>query len=339
MKPITLFALACLTAPQALLAQTPVYTAPVGYIGHTIAGSGANPSADTYLSPTLINSVEYSGTSTVTPSGGATITLPSGVPTTFNGSYVLEITSPGSEGWWSNVVSSNATSITISDNFPASLPANVRIAVRKHSTITTFLGYNSPGLISYNGVDASDEVQFFNPVAQSVITFVFVTAADWGDLGNYPNGVWLNLSSGIPENNAIIEPGTAVRIKRVGSTALTFSSSGAVKTTKTQVDIYPGFNFVGVPKAALGTLGNLNFASQLNQYDGVSPNYDELQKVAANQTATSFGAIDDGGAVMWNIGASDYATNEPFQEGTGLLLKRVGNPSSTITLQGTVVGP
>ena len=315
------------------------YTTPVGYITHSIAGAGANPSADTYISPSLINAVEYAGASTASPSGGAVITLPTGVPTTFNGTYVLEITSPASEGWWSTVVSSNATSITVSDNFPASLPTNVTISVKKHSTITTFLGFNTPGLIPYNGVDPNDEVQFFDPIGQAAITFVFVTAADWGDPTNYPNGVWYNLGTGNPENNTIIEPGTSVRIKRVGSTALTFVSTGTVKTTKTQVDIYPGFNFVGVPKAAVGTLGNLNFAPQLYQYDGVTTDYDELQKVAADQSASSFGAIDDGGPVMWNIGASDYATNEPFQEGTGLLLKRVGHPSSTITLNGSVVAP
>jgi len=335
----TLSALALISASSFIAAHgLTAVTNPVGYITHSIAGAGTNPSASTYISPTLINSVEYAGNSTASPSGGKTVALPSGVPTGLNSSYVLEITSVTGEGWWSTVTSSTTSGITVTDNFPANLPANVNVAVKKHATITSFMGFNTPGLIPYNGLDNSDEVQFLDPIDQSVTAFVFVTASDWGD-PDYPNGVWLNLTSGNPENNAIIEPGTSVRIKRVGAGALSFVSTGTVKTTKTQVDIYPGFNFVGVPKAALGTLGNLNFASQLYQYDGLSPNYDELQKVAANQSATPFAAIDDGGPMMWNIAAGDYANTEPFLEGTGLLLKRVGHPSSTITLEGSVVAP
>ena len=211
--------------------------------------------------------------------------------------------------------------------------------MKKHSTLVTFLGFNNPGLLTYNGVDPWDEVQILDPVSQVGTPYAFVSAEDWGDSVNYPDGVWINVVTSEPANQTIIEPGTAVAIKRVGTEDISFISSGTVKTTKTQIDIYPGFNYVGVPKAANGTLGNLNFAPQLHQYDGVNTDYDELQKVNPDQTGTPFAAVEDDGPVMWNIVLGDYATNEPFQEGTGILLKRVGHPSSVITLEGTVIAP
>lgn len=315
------------------------YTSPVGYISHSIAGAGTSAAAETYIAPTLINDPKFAGLSSASPSGGAVVTFSGGVPTTLNGSYVLEITSGSSEGWWSTVVSSTATSITVNDSFPAALPDNVRVAVRKHATFATFLGFDIPGLVTYNGVDASDEIQVFNPISQSATAYAFVTASDWGDLENYPNGVWLNLVSGEPDNDAIIEPGTSVKVKRVGSTALSFTSTGTVKTTKTQVDIYPGFNFVAATQAASGTFGSVDFAPQLHQWDGTNTDYDELQKVYLNQTTVPFAAIDDGGPVIWNITLGEYGTSEPFAEGTGVVINRVGHPSSTITLQGSAVTP
>ncbi len=316
--------------------QTTAYTTPVGYITHSIAGAGSSESAQTFIAPTMINASVFTGQSSVSPSGGTVITFAGGVPADLDGSYVLEISGGASEGWWNTVVSSTATTITVNNNFPADLLAGVNISVRKHSTLESFLGFNNPGLVSYNGADASDEVQVFDPIAQSAAPYAFVAGADWGDPA-YPNGVWLNLSSGEVENNKVIEPGTAVSIKRVGSDPLSFTSVGTVKTTKTQVDIYEGFNFVGSTKAASGTLGNVNFASQLFQYDGASDAYDELQIVSADQVAVPYAAIDDGGPVMWNIAAGDYATTQSFAEGTGLLLKRVGNSSSVITLDGSVI--
>jgi hypothetical protein len=339
MKPksiLTALAVALL-APGALFAQTTATTTPVGYVTHTIAGAGEAASADTYVAPTLIQSSEFTGETTVSPSGGTVVTFSGGVPTSLDGTYVLEITAGDKEGWWSTVTSSTSTTITLEDALPDNLPANVSVSVRKHSTLQNFLGFNSIGLGTFNGADASDEVQVFNPVTQTAQPFAFVTADDWGDTVNYPNGVWLNLESGEPENNKIIFPGSSVRIKRIAADPLSFVSTGEVKTTKTEVDIYEGVNFLGATIAAGGTLGNSDFASQLFQWDGSSAEYDEIQILALDQSVVPFASIDDGGPVMWNISLSDYGTSQEFTGGTGLLLKRVGNPASTIVMSGTTV--
>ena len=119
MKPIIPFAL--LGALLAVGAADAAATDPVGYITHDIAGNvAALPTgADTYLGPVLTNPVDYAGITTVDPSGLTTLTFASGVPATFDGTCYLEITSGTQEGWWSQIVSSTATTIVIADAVPA----------------------------------------------------------------------------------------------------------------------------------------------------------------------------------------------------------------------------
>lgn len=329
MKPITSFALLCALAAMAQGAVTD----PVGYITHTIAANGT--SADTYLSPTLVRPTEFAGASTVSPSGGATITFSGGVPTGLGTSYVLEITSGSSEGWWSTVVSSTATTIVVNDNFPSGLPSGVTVAVRKHNTLHSFLGNNTPGLIDFNGEDPNDEVQILDPVTQAAKSYAWVTPANSGT----PNGVWFDLAESVEANDVVILPGSAVKVNRIGATPLTFVSSGTVKTTKTQVDIFANFNWIGTQLAVGSTLGAMNFATQLNPFDGESPNYDELQFVRPNQVAEPFAAVNDGGFIMFDLANSVDGSNEPFAEGTGVVIIRTGNPESTITIPGTTVAP
>jgi hypothetical protein len=333
MKPFIPYSLLAAFAACGLASAQTAVTTPVGYITHTIAANGS--AADTYLSATLVQPTVFAGTSTVTPTGGDTITFSGGVPTDLDETYVLEITSGASEGWWSTVTSSTATTIVVNDEFPSGLPADTQVSVRKHNTLHSFLGDNNPGLIDFNGEDPNDDVQILDPVTQSAKSYAWVTAAN----SETPNGIWFDLAESADATNVIIEPGAAVKINRIGATELTFTSTGTVKTTKTQVDIFPDFNWVGTQLATGSTLGAMNFATQLNPFDGESIDYDELQFIRPSQVAEPFAAVDDGGLIMFDIGNSLDATSEPFEEGTGVVIIRTGNPESVITIPGTVVTP
>lgn len=328
--------LAALAATGSAFGADTAYTTPVGYISHTLAAAAPGASADTYISASLTQPVEFAGSSTVSPSGGKVATLAGGVPTSFGTSYVLEITSGPSEGWWSTVTASTATTVTVNDNFPSGLPANVTISVRKHSTLSTFLGTNAPGLVTYDGVNPNDEVQVLDPVGQVVSAYAYVSGPNLSD-PLYPNGAWFDLLASSVANDTVIEPGTSIKIKRIGTTPATFSSVGTVKTTKTQVDVFANYNWVGNPLATGGTLNGMTFNTQLVKYDGVSANYDELQYVRASQVVQPYAAVDDGGATMFDLTNSVPAGAEPFAEGTGVIIRRIGNPASVITIPGTVV--
>ena len=168
-----------------------------------------------------------------------------------------------------------------------------------------------------------------------------MTGPNLGD-PNYPNGAWFNLATSTVDNDFVIEPGTAVRVKRISASPTSFVVTGEVKTTPTQVDIFSNFNWIGTPVAAGSTLNGMEFNNQLIEFDGVNPNYDELQILNPDQTATPFAAITDGvtppnGKTMFNLATSTDGGAQPFPEGTGVVINRIGNPASTITIPATVV--
>jgi hypothetical protein len=333
--PYTLIVLAAATGFAT--AQATSYTTPVGYITCEIAGTSEAPGStqvETYITPTLVQPNEFSAQTT--GATGAVVDFASGVPTTLDNTYVLEITAGANEGWWSTVLSSTSTSITLNDTFPGAV--GVQVSVRKHNTLGSFLGENKPGLVDFNGVDPSDEVQIWDPVAQSVTAYGYVTGANLGD-PQYPNGAWLKLSNSAIANNDIIEPGTAIRVVRIGSTSLSFVVEGDVKVTKTQLDLYPNFNWVGTPAAAGATLNGMNLNTSLVEFDGVSPDYDELNFLAADQSSVAYAAYDTGsGKSMLKLSDSSDAGTLVWDEGIGAVISRLGSsPASTITIPGTVV--
>lgn len=336
MKPIIPFAL--LGALLAVGAADAAATDPVGYITHTVAGTGGSGTALTVLAPTLIQPTVYAGVSSASPSTLTVVTLPTGVPATLDSTYVLEITSGPSEGWWSTVMSSTATSITVNDAFPAGLPADTEISVRKHNTLQTFLGENTPGIAPFNGT-TGDEVQILTP-AQSIISIVYVPAA----VSGAPEDDWFNLVTLAPENDRVIEPGSAILVKTSSATDLTFTSSGDVKITKTQVDVFPNLTLIGQVDAVGATLGEMNLATQLIQLTGSNTDFDEFQFLSAGQAITSNVALAPGvagpNASMADLVSTGPSDNLLFPEGTGAILKRnPGNAASVITIPGSTVTP
>jgi len=321
---------------------TTAYTTPVGYITHTVAGNASALSAGavSYISPSMVQPNTFAGASTASPSGSATITFSGGVPAGLNTSSLLEVTTAGSNvGWWSSIISSTATTITVNDNFPAGLPAATTVAVRNHTTVKSFLGSNAPGLTPFDGVVVNDEVLILNPVTQVTTTYAYVPAAVSGG----PADGWFNLGTSANADNDIIEPGTSVQVKRFSSGGLSFVSSGTVKTTSTQVDLYKAFNWVGTFAAANSTLNGMGFNTQLIIFDGANTNYDQLQYINANQSATTFAAVDPaffGAPTVGNLGDSSNAGTVPFEGGAGAIIIRAGTEAnSVITIPGATVAP
>jgi hypothetical protein len=304
MKPIIPFAL--LGALLAVGAADAAATDPVGYITHTVVGNPGALSAGavTYLSPTLIQPTIFAGATTVSPSGLTTLTFTGGVPVGLTSASVLEIETAGAnQGWWSTVVSSTATSITVLDTLPAGLPAATAISVRNHTTVK-----NLPAAVSGEATDG-----------------------------------WFDLGASLRADSYIIEPGSSVQVKRFGAGALTFTSSGEVKTTNTQVDVFPKFNWVGTFSAAGNTLNGMGFATSLILFNGANTNFDQLQFINANQSSTTYAAVDPsffGAPTVGNLGDSSNAGTVPFAEGVGAILIRANTEAaSTITIPGSTVAP
>lgn len=338
MKPYTYALLAVAAACGVASAQTSATTTPVGYITHTI-NNAAGAESLTLIGPSLIQPTEFAGAAAASPSG-KTITFAGGVPTTLGSSYVLEISNGNQEGWWSTVTSSTANSITVNDDFPAGLAADVKISVRKHNTLRTFLGSNAAGLTPFDGVSQADEVQIISASqpGQPLTSYSFVPASVSGEAQDS----WYDLGSSTNADNVVIEPGTSVLVKQFGSSNKTFTSVGEVKISKTQFDVFPGLNFIANPVAVGATLNGLGFNSQLNTFDGANTDADEVQVIGASGGLTAYAALDASlglGSTMYNLGDSSDAGAVVVPEGTGALIKRAATkPATTITLPGTVVG-
>jgi hypothetical protein len=311
-------------------------TTPVGYITHTVYGTASSslPTTLTIIAPTLVQPNEFAGQTTVSPSGLTTLTFSGGVPATFGVKDVLEVTA---SGWWSTVVSSTATTITVADALPAGLPANTAITVRKHNTVQLLFGENAVGIAPFNGV-TGDEIQFLTPEGL-IVPISYVPK----EITETATDDWYELSSSSIANDKVIEPGSAVIVKTVSATNLTFVSTGTVKVTPTQVDVFPNLTLVGQVDAVGATLGEMNLATQMIPLqDPLVIPFDEFQFLTPTQLLDGNVALGAsvGGPGLGNLATSADASGTILREGTGVVYKRdPGQAASTLTFPGSTVQP
>jgi hypothetical protein len=331
MKPIIPFAL--LGALFAIGAAKAAVTDPVGYISHSITGNvAANPlGADTWIGPALTNPVDFAGITSISPSGLTTLTFSGGVPTGLDSTSYLEITSGTSEGWWSQIVSSTATTVVISDTVPT-LTGNVNVKVRKLMTVGVFLGANAPGLATDAGTP--DEVIILDPVTQGTQTVIRSVPPNTSPAG------WVDNVSYADASGVYLYPGTGLTIRRFGVSDLSFTSSGDVKTGKTQVDVLLGDNLVAFPYAVGNTFNGSNIAAQLGTDVSAFP--DEVIQLGTNQGTTTFVSsdTDPGAGVTLQMVESVNYTEEGTRvigEGTGLVIRRPGGSGGIITFPAQVI--
>jgi hypothetical protein len=319
-----------------LFAQSTAVTDPVGYITHNVAGNASmNPvGADTIIGPVLVNPNEFVGTSSSDPSGLTTVTFSGDVPTTLDGTYLLEISSAAREGWWSAISSSDATSITVDNALPTGLGGNVDVKVRKFTTVHDFLGDNTPGFTALTDViTEGDQVIVVDPSTQIAQTIIYVETS-----AGVPAG-WYDFVSFDEVSNQPIFPGSAVTARIFGTDSIAFTSVGHVKLGKTEVDIFVGDNFIAPSLATGTTLGGLDLVGQIREELGGGEG-DLINLLSPAQAVTPY-VVADGGA---GVGIFDFVTFDPGESvpvagGAGFVLRRNAAPEGTITVPAQFVAP
>jgi hypothetical protein len=127
----------------------------------------------------------------------------------------------------------------------------------------------------------------------------------------------------------IIEPGAGLLVTRRSATPTTLVHVGHVKTTKTQIDLFPGINIVnplravGAPLSAIN-LNTGNTATGVQQ--GTEPsNADTVQLTVG---ATQFFAADPAqGATGWFDENGTPVNDSVIKEGQAVILtRRVATP-------------
>ncbi len=307
--------------------QTTATTTPVGYITSTIGpnASASTEGSATFIAASLVRPAVFAGlTTAVAPAPepattGSVISFSGGVPTGLDATSMLEISNGVQEGWWSAIVSSDATSITILDTFPVA--AGAQVSVRKFTTVQDVFGDNSPGLAPVGTEGGYDEIQFLKPDIQEVGVILYA-------------GGWVNLATELPAGDEIIYPGTAVKVIHRANTTLSVVTSGEVKTTKTQIDLYQNDNWLCQPNPTGGTFGTLNLGPQVLPTDKV----DIFETDGGTgQVVTTY--VSSGG-VMYNLATEEDATNTPpIDEGTGYLITRGTGDASIVTVPAQTIAP
>lgn len=332
-----------LAAVSGSYAQTAV-TDPVGYITHPInaAVSATIPSV-TLVAATLVNKTDFAA---VTVNAGGTASVEAtGATAGLDESSYLEIKSGPNEGWWSTIQSSTAGTITTKDALPASAGAGTSFIVRKHMTILGLMGANAAGLDTGTGTDNADEVQILDSgsTPQAVRSYFYATGADGA-----PTDGWFDPGGGSADNVAIV-PGTAVQVVRKLTSGASMISVGHVKTTKTQIDVFTGTNWIAPMRATGVTLGASGFNTGVTTtgvLQGTSTaDADEIQFLLApsggSQALLTFFAAD--AAATGASGFFDPGTNpqddKNVPEYEGVILSRKSPTAAILTVPAVTIAP
>ncbi|MBP7950866.1 MAG: hypothetical protein KA004_14540 [Verrucomicrobiales bacterium] len=318
------------------VAQTSAVTDPVGYITENITGGPAT-GAFTLIAPSLVTKTEFAGASSNAPSASlisTTATLPAGL----NDGYFVELKGGAQEGWWSTIQSVTGGDITVQGTFPAGLAVGQQFMIRKHQTLGSFLGANSAGIDPGLSLDDADEVQLLDGATQVVAAYFYALAADGA-----PADGWYD-ASGNASDNEIIPPGNSVLVKRKQAGDKSFIQVGHVKTTKTQIGIWQGDNWVTPMLATGGTLGSLNLDTgdlATGVQRGVDLNVDEFQLINTNQSVSAFFAADpiQAGVTGWYDSGGNPADATLVAENTGAIVRRKVNQTAIWTAPAQVIAP
>lgn len=253
MRTITIFALACLTAPQVLLAQT-AYTAPAGYVslGNTAAATNNVPAnTDIVVSIPVLKSAAYAGqVASVTATTVTVKGTPAFVVNTWTVTpHVLVIESGAKSGMIVPIMSNTVDVLTVApgDFSTSGILADVNLSIRPAWTIQSFM----------SGASSLTGVQFFTfsntqlNINNSASGVYFYDGTNWRD------------SEGALANNIILYPGEGF-IVRTGSTPIAdFVISGDVPMAASYVALGERtgnkrdtfFSYVSPTSEPLGTSG------------------------------------------------------------------------------------
>ena len=321
-----LVGLASLAALVGVQAQTAV-TDPVGYITTTIANQVGGLRGETFVGPTLVNKVEFSGA--VATASGTTLNF-TGTPFAAgqfggaNGPHYLEITNgTTSEGVWSDITATTASSITLLDNLSSFVAAGTTtVKIRKHHTIGSYFGAtNTVGLQAGASLAAADQLVILDPSTQ-LPKIVFYSTDEFA-----PG--WVD-SSFNPVSDFVLAPGQGILVKRVGGTSagtLPFVQTGYVKTGATVLPIEPGENVVSIPNAVGVTLAASGLGSVITQGASLSTADQVVVNTGNNTFDTLFFSTDEF-AAGWVDASFNPKGTTLLKEGTAVLIKNTVTPTA-----------
>jgi uncharacterized protein (TIGR02597 family) len=330
-----------LAAAAGSQAQTAV-TDPVGYITCKVAAGNSL----SFVAPTLVNKLEFSGVAASSTATSITITGTAPLaanayagaanpaydanPAVLMPSYYVEVSAGTGEGQWANITANTATTLTVDrDLTSAIVGGTTTVRIRKHATIGEIFGAtNTAGLKGSDQAATADEVKVLKPVTHAVKSYFF-----------YDDGVntaWIDLDQNDALNVSIL-PDQGIVIQRKAGAALSFVRVGHVKTGKTALYATPGINVLATPRAVgdTFTLSNSNLTNagaQGTRVKGSDQNAtaDLLRIPQASGALKDFFFYDDTVNTAWIDLDQNDASAEQLNEGEAFVLVRQASAGNLI---------
>jgi hypothetical protein len=252
MKSLSLLALACLLAPQALLSQ--VYTTPVGYTTQTIKAGKYNLIGINVHGPTVTSGIFDSK-----PNSTSLADVDANFNTALTtGTYIIEITGNGSySGAIQEFTTYTATEIQgLPTAFVAALNANEPYRIRSSATIASVFGEaNEAGLLGGNANTA--DVILVPTGTGGFDSYYYST-------GGFTGTGWRKIGGGATSyaSEPIVYT-DAIFIQRRGITDLELVLQGEVKIDKTILGISQNYQYVSTVFGSAPTLGASGLSASL----------------------------------------------------------------------------
>lgn len=324
MKPksiLTALAVALL-APGALFAQTTATTTPVGYVTQTVRPNIAN-----LIGINLHNAAVASGVIDASTSSSITDTqINFTTLLTAGKSYILEISGSPDNGVIEEIATWDGSTLNTTANLTSYITnGTTTYKLREASTIGGIFGANNTfGLTPSTDGDttACDTILVLNAAGDAFVTCFY-----------YDDGstqTWFDLDFNEVTNLPLIYA-DSLYVSRVAGQDKDIVITGEVKTTKTNISLASGNNFVGSVYPAGATFGNSGLSASLApSTDGDTAAADTVLLPQADGSYLTCFYYDDGSTQSWFDLDFNDITNEPLTP--GLVIQNKGNAkNATIT--------
>ncbi len=327
MKKITFYQ--CLLAAASIhgvATAAPVSSEPLGYTTTTLHGSFANGSRkNNIVSPNLVNAAAWQGTVASVNGDEVVLTGPAIAAGTFNAAslapkrYSFYVNT--ADGYWAHIVSNTASAIMLPSGIAANFAVGESIIIRRHLTISDYLGSNEVGLRS----SASGNIE-------QADRLTLVDQENGGNVVIFPStilgGTWVN--EALQEAGSYpIYPDQAVQISRSLPADLVLETTGEVDRSGRQIRVNMGTNIRPISLPTSVTLSDLLLytgdpATGVVASDRGDVGRADNVRVTVNGVTSIYfySTADLGAGAGWYTDSFEFAGDRVLPAGAAVVIKR-----------------
>ena len=320
-RSISMFLAASTFAASSVFAQS-VTSDAVGYISSTVYGNGGSGQRLTLVSPSFHNADLAVGT--VSSSTSTTINVSSTLADSAyaGGQYYIEIVNSSGVGYWTDITSNDANSVTVNDDLTSFIADGDTFYIREHLTIGGLFGSsNSAGLQAGGDINAADNVQ--------IISFSGGTSQNstywYSNVSGFEG--WFDASFNASAD-AIVAPHEGVIISRKTTGDISVVFSGVVRNNDVNFPVEVGVNVIAVPSAATKTLATSGLSSYVGAGGDIN-SADNISIIGADGSNSTYWYSNVSGFEGWFDASFNDSSNVALTPGTSFILTRKsGNGSA-----------